>query len=613
MATKTQEFNALNGEFDLAKNTIVTGLNAKIQVLQGIAGGANVTAEAIQSALDTDKQNPIDDKNLGEIKGRAAKLAADFGTKATIEFATRKAEIEGKIEEDKKTFQEKQKIIEEYQGIMRILDSQEVKEKEAAIQENITKAKVAEAEVVNESGNITRKMLKNTMLGTKILELHTSISSLETELTEKLKSLNIQNLESKLQELQTRSAKIQPPPIDLAQIQARLNAINEAKAEYKRLSEARDDLAAKLKAETPVPPSFPRPNTARPVPVSVPVSVSVPVLKPGDAGDSADNESTPEEKRTPGRRYSIFIPTPVQKKTSTSRAYAAAARNTDNTEDAIDPTVLEIFVYEDEASASDSMSGGGGGIIQRGGEPPKVAKIIKVKQITPEIQNLFLSFESPNKTLTPEFLNSIEENIQSTEVVDTPKDIDTEMANIKRDELIQNDDTTDFFESIGKKVDHKSTITKLMSWLDIKLQQDKKYQNLYNELWRFMDYTDCLVILKNFISDYDIKLQNRTIIQTENKKKKAEDKKGLQQILGWTSRQTNTLYDNLLMDISKCEELVPTFGRSKLELRDTGKYSTFIHNRFQGRGYRFMLNWLILFALHVYNAESNTKQKTILL
>jgi hypothetical protein len=108
-------------------------------------------------------------------------------------------------------------------------------------------------------------------------------------------------------------------------------------------------------------------------------------------------------------------------------------------------------------------------------------------------------------------------------------------------------------------------------------------------------------------------MKSGAIKQTETQTRNDKEKKGLQQILGWTARSTNTLYDNLLMEISKCEEPVTTFGSSKLELRDTGKYSKFIHKRFEGRGYRFMLNWLILIALHVYNAESDTTEKSTLL
>ena len=443
----TSGFKAFNQEFGQAKNAIVTELEERIRALQDVRDGANVTATQINDALEADKKNPIDDKNLGDIKGRAAELAAEFGTKVATEFATRKVEIEEKIEEDKRLFKEKKQKQDE-----------------------------------------------------------------------------------------------------------------------------------------------------------------VPVAE----------ESVPEPKRTPGRRYSIFIPTPVQRKQSTTRTEAAAAPNSDNTEDAIDPTVLEIFVYEDDKEPGASVStgagaGAGGGFIQRGGEPPKVAKIIKVKQITPEIQKLFLSFESPNKTLTSEFLHRIEQRDSFIEVVDKPTVIDAEMKEMvkKKDEFIQNDDNTDFFESLGKKVDHKSTIMKLMKWMTTELynlhNSKKNYETLYEELWRFMKYEDCVGIINNVVSVSNIK----KIKQTENQTKSKDEKKGLQQMLGWTSRTKNTLYDNLLMEISKCEEQVTVNG--KQELRDTGKYSKFIHKRFEGRGYRFMLNWLILIALHVYNAESNTEKKTNLL
>jgi hypothetical protein len=621
--SNTQGFTTLKQEFGQAKETIVTELNAKIRALQSVAGGTGVTAEAIQAALDADKKKPIDDEGLGDIKRRAAELATGFGAKVTTDFAMRKAAIEGKIDEDKKLFQEKQQITEEFKKIKDIFDSEEFKQKEAAIQEIIRHAQDAENVAVNESGSITMtKMLKNAHFGTVITSLNIDIFSLEKEVNK------IQNLETKLKDLQARSAKIPSPPIDVAPIQARLGILDAAKAEYTRLHRVQETRANMLSAENaagrsrspspetaqirPAPPSSPPPDVRRP-----PRQQPQPKLPEDDPADS----SVPEPKRTPGRRYSIFIPTPVKRKPSTTRADAAAADNTDNTEDAIDQTVLEIFVYEDENHtkprsnvSTDDAAKNGGGFIQRGGEPPKVAKIIKVKQITPEIQNLFLSFKTPKEILTPDFLDSIEENQDSsTEVVDLPTMIDVEMTKKKAD-LIQNDDTTEFLESLGKKVDHKSTIMKLMKWMTIELgKSENKYETLYEELWRFMDYTDCVIILKKLISDYENKMKLEQIKQTERPTTNAKDKKGLQQILGWTSRSTNTLYDNLLMEISKCEELLTTSGSSKQELRDTGKYSTFIHNRFQGRGYRFMLNWLILIALHVYNAEKIEREKMLLL
>jgi hypothetical protein len=614
VTTKTQDFNALNQDFGRAKNTIVTGLDAKIRALQDIAVGAGVTAEAINAALDTDKTKPIEDKNLGEIKDRAARLADDFGKKATTEFATRKADIEGKIEEDKRLFQEKKEITEEFQKIKDIFDSEEFKKKEAAIQNNIVKAKAAEKAELDETQNITQKMLKNAQFGIAITNLNTSILSLERELEGKLKQLNIKNLDAKLKYLQERSAKIQPPSIDLAPIQARLDALNAANHECDSLNVAQLARGTALTAEEEAARSRSSSSTS--------LSPKQPVTEKNESGRTKqqnilkdpDEKSVPEPKRTPGRRYSIYIPTPKEKKPTHG--------NSDETEDVVDPTVLEIFVYEDDESetklgagaGAGARAGAGGGFIQRGGEGNKVAKIIKVKKITPKIQELFLSFNTPNEVLTTEFLKEIEGLKQSTDVVETPKDIDNEYdkVNVKlkstKQTLIENTDTRPFFDTLGNKVDHKSTIMNLMKWLDGIISKSSKYENMYGELWRFMDHDDCTTILRTVIKDFENKISSYEIYQGH---KETNGKKGLQQILGWTSGNTNTLYDKLLIEISKCEETVSINGKN--ELRDTGKYSMFIHGRVQNRGYRFMLNWLILVALHVYYNTQDQSQKKILL
>jgi len=586
VATKNQEFNALNKEFVDAKEAIVTGLNAKIQALQSVANDANVTATQINAALEADKTKPIDD-NLSEIKGRAAELADEFGAKAT-EFATRKVEIEGKIGEDKALAE----IRKEIEGLE---DTDEGKIKRRPQKPGSTYSTI---DIDNSPINAVIKSELN-----KASEKTNSsiLDPIITRINNYIKQFNdkINKVQGELNELNKSE--------ELTKCQDRLNALNEAKRAYEKLINNENDRLIILKSKE----AEAKATAAQSRSASPSQQDKVPV---------AAESSVSEEKRKPGRKYSIFIPTPfiptpIQQKKPTSRTEAAAATNPE--EDAIDPNVLEIFVYEDEndkKSGGASMGAKGEGFIQRGGEPPKVAKIIKVKKITPEIQKLFLSFESPSKTLTSDFLDKIEKNTQSREVVDAPKEIDAEMKEIekKKEEFIQSDDTSDFFESLGKKVDHKSTIMKLMKWMTTELgKSENKYETLYGDLWRFMYYADCVIILNKVISDYDNKMKSGAIKQTETQTRNDKEKKGLQQILGWTARSTNTLYDNLLMEISKCEEQVNVNG--KLELRDTGKYSKFIHKRFEGRGYRFMLNWLILIALHVYNAESDTTEKSTLL
>jgi len=609
VTAKTKSFNDLNNEFNTEKKKVLAGLNERIRALEAVAHGANVTAKGIADALAADKIKKVEDTSLNDIKGRANELAIEIGKKATA-FATSKEEILGKIEEDKKLFDEKQKIMEDYQKIMDIFDSDAFKDKERVIQENIEKAQAAETAAktaaLDKTKNIRQKLQANANFGTAIIILGTSILSLETELDK------IKDLPKKLQELQKRSAIIQPPPVDIASIQDRLNAAN---AEYDRLSEAHQARADALSAEKEAASSrSPSPTDFSPKqPDTQNTNKSGRTIQQNMLKD-ADEKSVPEEKRKPGRRYSIFIPTPVQKKQPPTRIEGAAASNSDNTEDTIDPTVLEIFVYEDDnekklgaseptgaaagaGARARAGAGAGGGFIQRGGEGNKVAKIIKVKQITPEIQELFLSFQSPNEVLTPQFLEKIEKTTQSTEVVDIPSVIDGEMSR-KKDQLINTDDTTDFLSNLGQKASHQTTIEKLMIFLDTErdtnnkplrpTQNGKTYQDMYLRLWQFMEYTSGSIrILRSVFESKDTTMVTQLLASSESGITKRRSD------LTWSSPQNNSLFTTLFMEFSKCYK----------NGKDDGTYSLFLENQVRSKGaqkYRFMLNWIILIAFHWY-------------
>lgn len=578
VTTKTREFNALNQEFGRAKNANVTDLVARIKSLEGVAGGANVTAaKAITDALSTDTQKPIDDKTLGEIKGSAAELAAEFGTKVATEFATRKVEIEGKIEKDKALFQEKQKIIEEYRGIMDILDSKEVKEKEAAIQENIKNAQAAAEAAVNDNGNLLAKSLANTKFGTAITGLNASILSLQTELQNKKL-----NLDTKLKELQTKSADIQlSPPIDVAPIQARIDALKETNDEYERLVKFQKARAAELFAEKeaarsrsgspemaesqpqpqqqPKPPSEPRPIHSRPPIKHSSLTTSTNALA---------QSSVPEEKkRKPGSRYSIFIPTP-----------------TDTKESSAPPNILKVIVYEeDDRGTSDD-----------------VAEIINVNEFTPEIEALFLSFQEANKVLTPDFLTKIKDNAANI-VINDRDSISAEMKEIGN-RVIQHTDTARFVDNLGKRIAETPSIEKLMKLLDTrnvrKTQNSKTYQNMYLTLWRFMDYAKgCNTVLKEIFTAKEIK-DKRLNPPTDKIRKE----------IGWIQQLKNTLFEILFMDFSKC------FNDKG---NDDGTYSRFLFQQVEDKEtqqyryrYRYMLNWVILIAFHCYYRRTDEQTKT---
>jgi hypothetical protein len=607
--SNTRNFDTLKGNFEKAKNTIADALNAKIQALEAVALGANVTAKQITYALNADKQNPIDDTSLGEIKGRATELATDIGTKATVNLHKRKAEIDRLIDADKASFEEKQKITEEFKKITDIFDSKEFKDKEATIQANIFTASEAHKVVVNDKGNDINKHLANTRFGTAITGLNASIFSLETELNK------IHNLEPKLQELQARSAKIQQPPIDVAPIQVRLDELKKAKNEYDRLNLAQQarakELTAKRSTQTQLQPS--PPTVARPL--SALHRGASRAFNEGGEIEGADLKSAPlEPTRTPGRRYSIFIPTPTTLKEqlkSPSRVEAATVVTGNIAEDDIDPTVLEIFVYEDEAGSApavknDSSSGGGTSRrrvllrSQRGGAPPKVAKIIKVSEITPEIQNLFLSFQSPNQVLTPEFLTEIEKT--GPRIIVIPRDIDSEMTKFNKSDLIDNTDETPFLKELGQKASHKTTVEKLMMFLDKKrvrpTQNGKDYTAMYLRLWQFMEFTSgSITVLRSMFKDAGIVDTSRLLSATPT---------GITQRrsdLTWSSSTNNKLFDILFMELSKC------YNKSG---KDDGSYSLFLETQVLKKGaqkYRFMLNWTILIAFHLYYVSERSEHR----
>jgi hypothetical protein len=613
-----RSLNALKREFDSEKLKLVAGLNTRIQELNGVAAGANVTAKQITDALDADKRiPPIHDISLGEINKRAAKLATDIGTKATVDLHKRKAEIDRLIDADKASFQEKQKITEEFKKITDIFDSKEFKDKEATIRANIFTASEAHKVVVNDKGNDINKHLANTKFGTAITGLNASIFSLETELNK------IHNLEPTLQELQARSAKIQQPPIDVAPIQVRLDELKKAKNEYDRLNLAQQARAKELTAKRSTQPAIQPSPPAVPRPLSALQRVAPRAFNKEEKEEEiegADPMSAPlEPTRTPGRRYSIFIPTPTTLKEpfkSPSRVEAATVVTGNIAEDDIDPTVLEIFVYEDAESASagasaeemDSSSkrggGGGGGRrrgvlrSQRGGAPPpKVAKIIKVSEITPEIQNLFLSFESPNKVLTPEFLKKIEEH-RSSKIIAIPRDIDDEMTKVKTDELIDDTDDTPFFENLGQKASHKTTVEKLMIFLDKsdvrRTQNSKTYREMYSRLWQFMEFSSGSInVLRSVFAHIDTS-QLLSATPSGITKRRSD--------LTWNSPAKNELFNILFMELSKC------YNSSG---NDDGTYSLFLENQVLRKGqqkYRFMLNWAILITFHLYYARQSQTQ-----
>ena len=342
----------------------------------------------------------------------------------------------------------------------------------------------------------------------------------------------------------------------------------------------------------------------------------------------AASSSEKIEKKPTGRRYSIFVPEPKGVTPTKSRTQAASTTS-ETTADAIEPAenVLDVVVYGDEeqsGSTGAAATRGGGARIQHGGNG-RVVKIIRVKTVTPEIEELFLGFEPPNIYLTDNFLTEMEKS-KGREIIDNPETIQEEYKKYGR-ELIENTDDHPFFESLGPKVVHKSTISKMVTKLlddtnvrllsNIKhisgknINQPKTYLELYLELWRFMKHDNCIGVLvpifekKTINVDlsktgrstsrtlYDILINTKIEhgVTQDHKKQRLKD-------LTWTDKQNNRVLDKLFIDelSASCLDGKSEFLTKQVKDKGADKYS-------------FMLNWIILIAFHLYHiATDQTKQ-----
>jgi hypothetical protein len=597
---KSPEHLNLKQEFNDKKDKIVKDLDAKIKALKAVADDANVTAQTITNALDADKKNPIDDKNLGEIKERAAELAAEFGAKAT-EFANKKAEIERKIEEDKRLFQEKQKLIEEYQRIMSILDSQEIKDKESAIQENIKNAQEAEKAALDTNlSSLNDKKNMNLRFQLANTNLNTSISSLKDKLAEKLaeklKPLNIHNLEVKLQELQDKFVKIQQPPIDVAEIQTHIDALTAAKTDYERLLAAQEARAAELSAARSISPSL----VSSPVssPGSPPKSRTEAAQRTGVPKTSlaSDSDSDSEQEQGPDSHSTSLMD---QLKRPRSRplfqgasalvkrryVYIPPSFNAD------DPIYLIDLPEGDSGGGGGSAAGtpdkGGGKIIQHGGQPPQSLPTgAVIYELNPTYEDnilLLASLKSAKVVLNDDKLIQQLEKKATKKISDTSEVSDTYTR--IQNQLISSEDTGNL--TIARRAVYKSSIMKLMAILDSKIPREQgllSYTDMYSRLWTFMNPNDAVGIIKELkrkgVMENDFAFIN------------------ISEIVGWTERTTtNPNLDTYFDVFINC-------GKSK------SNFLTEVTQRVNKNGilfplpkqvaYRFKLNWIILIAFYCH-------------
>jgi hypothetical protein len=640
--------NELKRDFDQEKIKVTNNLSARIQALEAVAGDVNVTADQITTALKGDKTTPTPDNFLGDIKTRLTALATKFANTATMNFGSRKNQIDQMIARDRATFQEKQKIIEEYQGIMSILDSPDFKAKEAAIQQNIKNAHDAmDATFDDKFSSMFDKSNKNLRFGIAITNLNTSISSLETE-------LQASHLEEKLRYLQEKSAEIQPPPIDIALIQDRLERINAAKGEYDRLNgiqQARDaELreernAAKARSQSPV---SPRGSSSTPRTDAAPWGRSE---SPSDSeNEEADDQSTSlleQRRRNPQRPPRMFSGVPAPKRPRF--LYIPPTNDKD-----------DIYIIDLEKDPHSDSGGGGGGaaasrvasdsnhgggkIIQRGGKPPTTlpdgAVMYRLGQ-TPEEEKILLLAS----------LRSAEDVLNDEELIQKLKDTATKIKNNDttaiakyneiHSQLISNTDND--MLTIARRAVYKSSILNLMGILDEKIKRDSiqptppnqqipdspgiaksdevpsaatrskvklpqtifpqeaqqseplTYTEMYERLWKFMNSNDSVGIIKLLKPTNALESAFATTID-------------FSQIVGWTKGEvTNPNLDNYFNEFTRC-------GLSR------STFLTDITKRVNKQGqdvtdknvaYRFKLNWIILIAFYCLQTDQQVTYENV--
>ena len=322
------------------------------------------------------------------------------------------------------------------------------------------------------------------------------------------------------------------------------------------------------------------------------------------------------------------MPEPRNETQAKTRTEAASA-NSETTADAIEPAenVLDIVVYEDDeqqgssgaaaargstaAHGSTPANMGGGARIQRGGAG-KVKKIIRVKTVTPEIEALFLGFKPPSTQLTDDFLTKMEKS-QGHAIIDNQETIQEEYKKYGNDgsKLIDNTDTRPFFVSLGPKAVHKSTISRMVKNLldDTKIRPlkitGKTYIEVYSAIWRFMFNPECIEILRDIFRRRTINISiqgsNRKVETNLESELIGKDIVNITKKLTW-QKGVNTLFDDLFKQLST--------STSK------GIVSDFLTTQVSNKGqqqYRFMLNWIILIAFHLYHIADPTEKKQVLI
>jgi hypothetical protein len=309
---------------------------------------------------------------------------------------------------------------------------------------------------------------------------------------------------------------------------------------------------------------------------------------------------------------SIYLPTPATKRPQAGNQSDSSSQSDPLELEEVEPeTILEFVVNRPaEPGAAGSGSGSRGGsirhrgkrqVLQRGGLGEGGPIVLRITKLTPEVQKLLLEFEPLNKVLTKVLFNKIIEGVTPISRVDAAMEY-TKIARA----LIPSNDTGSYFDTLGQKVAWKTSIMKLMNFLDKqkvrKSQSSKPYSDMYNDLWTFMERdSGSIAKLREIFRDKTI--DSNTLEASLINKGKLDE---IRNKVGWKSRTQNSLFDNLYNVFSHCkiiEKAKPT-------------ESTFLTDRTSTKAnsmYRFKLNWLILIAFHIYHTAKPENQRQLLI
>ena len=343
------------------------------------------------------------------------------------------------------------------------------------------------------------------------------------------------------------------------------------------------------------------------------------------ASDKAAKDIAVVKELSDTESVSIYLPTTVSKR---PRAPPQAVKQPDSSSqsepfelDEVEPETILEFVVNRPAAAGKGGSirhRGKRHVLQRGGVGEGAPIVFRITELTPDVRTLLLNFEPLNQVLTPQLFRDIIKDVTPMSIEDAA----TEYTKIKG-ALISSKNKETYFDILGQKVAWKTSIMKLMNFLDStnprpKVKNNagedipvKSYSEMYNDLWTFMDYNHGSIAKLREI--FSVKKRSNITKTLESELIDTGDISDIRVRVGWVAPTINTLFDNLFKVFSDCNNKV------KGEQPKTSMFLTERTSMKANNMYRFKLNWLILIAFHIYhtanpeNPENPENQRKLLI